>query len=110
MKKREAHLGQRVLVKGSLLRETVEEDLSKYSDVQREWVRYPREPIQGVLVGIRHLQNGRIVTETESDGYFSTVTHKTWRCEKVVPAFLVSTDLLQTPVLVAIEDVEAVEG
>lgn len=95
---------------GSLVRTTGERaDGTRYPDIRREWVRRPREtPAEGVIVGVRHLQNGRIVVETESDGYFSVATHTSWRCDEIVPAFLVATDLYVVPVLVSIEDVEAI--
>ena len=100
-------LGARVRTRSVLARETIEPPAGSRADVRREWRSVPTDPREGILVGVRHLQNGRIIVERESDGWGVGYITKTWGCDGVVKAALVAYDLYLTPTMVAFEEVEA---
>ncbi len=99
-------LGDAVRTSSVLARETIYPKCHSREDIRRVWRSVPTTSREGVLVGIRHLQNGRIIAERESDGWGAGYTTKTWACDEVVKAALVSYGLYLTPELVAFEEVE----
>lgn len=105
-------LGMRVVITGGLYRVTVRPDglvddgNAPYmhwrvrGQWRREWRRNRRKPLEGVVVGVRSLQNGEIVQNYDEQS--------TWRMDGIVPAVLVSHHLRLNPVLVSPEDVEEI--
>lgn len=70
----------------------------------RVWTDSPlNKPMEGVVVGFRYVRDGF----TEYGGYDESNYFVSTRA---VPAYLIATNLYQTPWKVNPEDVEAVEG
>lgn len=89
-------LGERVRIGGFLIRQG---DFAKYPSVQRYWIRVAfKQPLKGVLVGLRTLSNG-VALHMGEDGV-------DYKAKEYFQAALVATDLRKRSYLVLLSSLE----
>lgn len=100
-------LGQRVAFKDTLRRVTQHKRTPTSVLYRRSWERYGSgvdapQPGEGILVGLRRLQNGVLIP-----GDYDTSAYL--RIEETFTAALVAVHLRRKPVFVRLEDMEAAD-
>jgi hypothetical protein len=92
-------LGQRVRFDLFLQRE-------KTGRYTREWLPKSCGDQEGIVVGLRHKQNGEIIPGTEGGGYYSEIDPEptSWMSHGFIPVVLVATDIRKSHWVVPLEN------